>query len=359
LTPTTTSLLLLFCLGHAQVARAADDAKSDLAAVRSVVTRSLPFLEQRGVAWITQRGCVSCHQTSFLIWTHVDARRRGFAVDENKLNAWTSWALLSAIVVNQGGTPQGADTLAQLLLGREARSWAAMKPTQGTRNFEPYENLVKDLLAAQTPDGSWKAAGQSKNPPETATGWSILALTTRDNSLMKDAAPDLERLVKSNDERSKQAIDRARAWLKTVKEDPQNDLTEQIVVRVLLEKITGGPPDLIAKRQQDLVARQGADGGWSVDPKLHQPSDAFATGMALYAIAHASPNVDSDPHVTKARDFLRTTQQPDGSWRVPTTAFHPLTGRPRDARTDDVYTYWGTAWATLGLLQTMPTPSSN
>jgi hypothetical protein len=49
-----------------------------------------------------------------------------------------------------------------------------------------------------------------------------------------------------------------------------------------------------------------------------------------------------------------TEQQKNGSWIVPTTAFHPPARPERDRKTDEVYTYWGTAWATLGLLQTLP-----
>ena len=56
------------------------EGSSPEAKVRSAVERSLRFLVEKGVAWIGERGCVTCHQTTFLIWTHNEARRRGFAV---------------------------------------------------------------------------------------------------------------------------------------------------------------------------------------------------------------------------------------------------------------------------------------
>ena len=88
--------------------------------------------------------------------------------------------------------------------------------------------------------------------------------------------------------------------------------------------------------------------------------------MALYAIASATaagPAATSRPAapdeaIAKAQAYLRGSQEPGGSWKVSTASFHPLTGKPRDARTDDVYTYWGTAWATIGLLQTLPAPTA-
>jgi hypothetical protein len=62
--------------------------------------------------------------------------------------------------------------------------------------------------------------------------------------------------------------------------------------------------------------------------------------------------------IERACLFLVTKQEENGSWLVPTTAFHPPSGRPgRDKKTDEVYTYWGTAWGTLGLLHTLPVPA--
>jgi hypothetical protein len=39
---------------------------------------------------------------------------------------------------------------------------------------------------------------------------------------------------------------------------------------------------------------------------------------------------------------------------VPTAALSVSADPARVARTDAVYTYWGTAWAAIGLLRTLP-----
>src|SRR5207237_1376408 len=65
----------------------------DAAQVRKAVARSLPFLEKEGLAWMAQRKCIACHHGPFLLWSHNEARRRGFAVDAKKVAAWTDQAL--------------------------------------------------------------------------------------------------------------------------------------------------------------------------------------------------------------------------------------------------------------------------
>jgi Squalene-hopene cyclase C-terminal domain len=352
-------LITILVLGGAGRARAEDDA-AEIAETRKAVERSLPFIEQKGVAWMGDRGCVTCHQTTFLVWTHAEAKRRGLAVDERKLSEWTNWALLKVISGEDGSTSQGADTFSQLLLGRDPRAALTAKPAKWNRTIDPYENVLKDLLKDQTANGSWEAGGQSGNPPDIPTGWALYALAAREELLKaddatnpsKNANPGLVRIFTANNQALPKSRDRALAWYKTVKEDKARDLNEQLVVRLLVEK-TYGKLERVKERIRDLAVRQNADGGWTANPALNKESDAFATGQSLYALIRSGVAVD-DPAIQKGRDFLLKAQRKDGSWEVLTPTFHPKTGKGRDANTDAVYTYWGTAWAALGLLHTLP-----
>ena len=78
-------------LAIATIARGQTTAPADSANVRAAVERSLPFLEKGGVTWMNEKHCASCHNVSFLLWSHNEARARGIAVDETKLAAWTDW----------------------------------------------------------------------------------------------------------------------------------------------------------------------------------------------------------------------------------------------------------------------------
>lgn len=91
--------------------------------------------------------------------------------------------------------------------------------------------------------------------------------------------------------------------------------------------------------------RQNADGGWSQAEGMG--SDAWATGQALYALAHAGPKPD-EPAIARAKAFLIRTQREDCSW--------PMTSRPvrpggGGAKSLVPITGAGSAWAVLGLVR--------
>ena len=82
----------LFCFGTLSTMVWADDpAPVSDTAVRDAVSRSLPFLEKEGVAWMKDHGCMSCHHVPFLLWSHRSAQAQGFTVDSQKLAEWDEW----------------------------------------------------------------------------------------------------------------------------------------------------------------------------------------------------------------------------------------------------------------------------
>jgi HAMP domain-containing protein len=86
------SFLTLFCLCSMIAAvQAVDPAPVSDTAVRDAVSRSLPFLEKEGVAWMKDHGCMSCHHVPLLLWSHRSAQAQGFTVDSQKLAEWDEW----------------------------------------------------------------------------------------------------------------------------------------------------------------------------------------------------------------------------------------------------------------------------
>ncbi len=280
--------------------------------------RSLPFVKEQGVAWIKDRECASCHQVPAMLWSLNSAVKAG--IDEGKETAeWTPWAADWKHWSKSSGdgvdkvSSVNVDTMVWLLLGRDA---AAPVPAEMT-------DYRAQILKNQQADGSWKAQGQlpfAKRPPreihEVTTMWTLLAL----QGYAGQEVP-AEMLKKADDYLAK-----AQPGLST----------EWHVLKLLLKTSDAGLREALLKLQHD-------DGGWGWLSK--DPSDAFGTGMALYALARSGLPTDHAAR-QKAVQFLKKTQQPDGSWAVPST-------RARDNnKVNKTATYWGTAWAVIGLLET-------
>ncbi len=303
------ALLLLLCLPEAGADEAWD-----------IAARSLPFIRDKGLAWIEDRQCASCHQVPGMLWSLNRASRTGLDTEQKLSSNWTPWAA-DWRHWNKTGDKEGVDkvsaanidTMTSLLLGSE----------EGPASWK--EDFRSQLLKNQQPDGSWKAGGQlplGKRPArethEVTTQWVLLAL----NGLGGDPPPD-------------GVLTRAQQFLASA---AAGRSTEWHAQRLLLQ------PDSPVLRET-LLNFQHEDGswGWLVDA----PGDAFGTGLALYALARSGMTAD-DPARKRAVDFLRRTQQPDGSWAVPST-------RARDNnKVSKTATYWGTCWAVIGLLEIPP-----
>lgn len=327
----------------------ADDPRPD---ARAAVRRSLPVFEAGGMAWMQQRGCASCHHVPFLLWTRNEARRRGLPVDADKLAAWTDWTLVSMFAAGKDDAG-GLETIAQVLLGRHDASPWRRKPSKHFQSVDPFEVLWSYLVDKQKPEGSFPSDGQRPFPEEMSTGWAVLALASRGPAPVaprKGLGPDLKAMGKSLDERIPKSRERAWQWLGTVAPDGR---TEALALRLLVAD-SFGDADRARAAREELAVRQRPDGGWA--SRADGPAgDALATGQVLYA--WHSAGAPREPLVSRARQFLLTTQRADGAWHVPTSAVH---SDPKDdayrQRTDEVYSYWGTAWATIGLLHGLPAP---
>src|SRR4029078_12550164 len=70
----------------------AADASLPFDDVRTVIERSLPFIQAEGQRWIDEKKCVTCHQVPFMVWSLNSASDRGFKVDRQKLVEWNAWA---------------------------------------------------------------------------------------------------------------------------------------------------------------------------------------------------------------------------------------------------------------------------
>jgi hypothetical protein len=364
---------------------------------RQAVERALPYLKNEGIEWARRRRCHSCHHVGFMVWGLHEASRHGLAVDGKELASWSEWAVrygarqavyyqagpatlaalqkaglpasqlarvrnlrqtfltaedfrkavagvLSAddlarhegLILKTaarpgpsgGGEGAGGTVPAELLLGR---AFALTPDPKGASTA-----LVEQLLKAQRRDGSWGPGGQfyafNRPGPESVqvnTAWNVLALMACD-------APSGP---------ADQARARALAFLKGTTPGVS---TESYVVHALLARRlrdTARAQELLG----ELLKQQLPDGGWSWR-KGHAQGDAFATGEVLYALG-ALGRDGADPNVRRAWAFLAQTQRADGSWLVPSANLR--TSGPK-ASTEPIFSCWGTGWAVIGIMSTLP-----
>lgn len=216
-------------------------------------------------------------------------------------------------------------------------------PRQDVISADDLKRVSDHLLRHQEENGAWMwSSAPPKNVPppffesdEVATRLAYLALASQ----VESGADDTQAIQAS--------LARADAWLR---EQTATDTTQAAVLRLLMKQQADAPVNDLKPGIDGLLSLQNSDGGWSQIKGIE--SDAYATGQVLYALNLAGVSCEADG-VKNAVGFLARTQREDGSW--------PMTTRADRGETPTQnlipITYFGSAWATLGLLRSTPLES--
>ncbi len=294
--------------------------------LRAGITKSLGFIEREGEEWMTAKNCNGCHHMPEMLWSHREAKQRGFAVDAKKYEEWLAWA-----VERSTDKRPGLEEAALMMLALPER---------------PAPELTKLLAAEQKPDGSWNPAGQFSSMQKRGAGDAqanairlhLIALATP-----QPAAPEAAGL-------------QTKAATMLQKKDASTSM-ESLVFRALYARRLGKPEDAGALIK-DIVKRQRGDGGWSYILGENM-SDVLATGQVLYVLQENAMDPPTANAIARAQHWLLQTQRADGSWPIDITHISQVDrSGPAKAKSfkdaTGIYTYWGCSWATLGLLQGVP-----
>jgi hypothetical protein len=332
--------ILLMAIGSPAAPQQPPDEKTSGPTVREVVERSVEFLEKEGAAWVKKQQCASCHHIPVMVWALNEARHRGYRVNEKLLDDVTSWALAPEnhaqvfpdLPLDKKRTE--TDYLGPLLMALgvgaiEDRNAAVEKARQ---------RLLAHAVSQQGKDGSWNANSGGRPPVHASrdvqTSWLLLALA--DSAESKDTRGPW-----------KAQLEAAAEWLSR---NPAADSHQAFAMRLLVHERLGKPAGDLKPLVESLLGQQNDDGGWSQLKKMK--SDAFATGLSLYVLS-GQKAAGLEKAVRRAQAFLSKTQQPDGSW--------PMTSRPAEpsgpgpAGNLGPIRFFGTAWATVGLIRSSPT----
>ncbi|HJZ56107.1 MAG TPA: prenyltransferase/squalene oxidase repeat-containing protein [Gemmataceae bacterium] len=304
--------------------------------VRESVMRGLDFLALDAAKWRKERQCATCHHGTMTVWALSEAKSRGYRIEAEWLADTVTWTKERLKDIDK---PR--DTRPGWNMVNTPAVYLAMMaltvPDQDAISADELKQIASHLLRHQEPDGSWawSLAPAKNRPPPVFESDEVV-------TLMADM------VLGSQDTKGESEIrdrrDKAAGWLGKVQ---PSGSTQARALRLFRDVRTGKTPKELQPQIDALLSRQNADGGWAQDKDL--PSDAYASGQVLYFLNLAGVKADRE-EIRRAVSFLVATQKEDGSW--------PMTPRghtgEKPATNPVPITYFGSAWATLGLMRSVP-----
>lgn len=298
-----TALDWAYKFGDPEVVRALGGAPKDAASpvrlseqlpdTRTAITRSLDLLDRTSEQFFHKAACFACHEQPPAEFAAAAARAKGIPVDEKASQARIAQitATINPFALEGAAALGGADNN---LYSAEALVRAGYAPNRMT------DFLAANLAAAQGGDGGWHLPGYSRSPMQDSD-FSRTAMAIR---ALKTYGPP-GRAVEMN-----QRIARGKQWL--IHAEPV--ILEDLDMRLVGVAAAGASPADLRKLAEPILTARHTDGGWAQRDGF--PTDAYATGMTLWALNEAGVMRPDDRGVK----FLLATQNADGSWHVASRA---------------------------------------
>lgn len=311
--------------------------------VQQAVERGIAYVQTESAAWLKQRKCAACHHAGLPLWSLGQVGKLGYPIDKKYLADTLENALgsrekmIAAKLIPGPKDPPDTRPLAKgVKMGTVFMAVALESgPTPNAGQKESLKQIAAEIVEKAKPDGSWDF--YLSRPPinesqTTDAVWTVMALQGQTGA---DASPS-----------QRAALAKAITWLATPR---PTDGYQEKVLKTLVGLRTGKSRIELQPALDELFALQRPNGGWSQLPD--KPSDAFATGEALYVFSLAGYKADR-PEIKRAIDFLIANQKPDGSW--PMTSRSSPDGKPGSAKLLTPITCGATSWAILGLAKFNP-----
>ncbi len=259
-------------------------------------------------------------------------KNRGYAVKQEVLADLTEWAK-----ERLGGIDKPRDTRPDWSMVNSVALYLATMalavPGQGAVSEDELQRIAGHVVRHQEVDGfwAWSSEPPGNRPPPHFESDEVATLLAY-MSLGPQAQADTK---------ARESRERAAAWLD--KNNP-TDTKQAAGLRLLVKVRARDPAEVLRPEIYRFLRRQNDDGGWGQLDDL--PSDAYATGQALYVLGQAGLP-PGRAEVRRGVDFLVACQRADGSWPMKPRA-HP---GAKPSTNPVPIIYFGSAWAMLGLLR--------
>jgi ankyrin repeat protein/mono/diheme cytochrome c family protein len=289
----------------------------------TAVTKALAQLEKQSFNFIRISGCNSCHSQDLPVAAAAFARSRGIDAPRD----------IPRLPLSMMPPPERLMDLSIVALMGPLWELFGMGMNSEPKN-DYTDAAVRLIRSAQRPEGSWSGA-ESRRPPMASGDFMASAL----------AVFALTRYGTQTDRATADALTHASTWLARA----QPDDTQDRAFHALALNWVAPRSERARMAARSLVALQRSDGGWSQLPAM--PSDAYATGLALYTLQAAGKMRSTDPVYRKGVDYLLRTQAADGTWHVKSRAIwlQPYFESGFPYGQDQFISAAGTAWAAMAL----------
>lgn len=331
-----------------QTPQAAEPIPADT--LRAAAARGLELLVKTSPTFIKKGGCNSCHNQMLPAAAQALARRRGIAAGEAiaQLPPAVSEGTAERYAEYSVAGGAGVNALAYELFAADTAGIAADARVRAA---------VRYIKGQQQLDGYWRGGGSIANhaqqglsrpaaarPPLTFDDFTPTAYMVR--ALKTYGAP-----AEAADNAAR--IDRARQWL--VSATPRR--LQEHAFRLLGLRWSSADQRAIDGAARALQALQNANGGFSQLPTL--PPDAYATGVALFALSEAGVP-PTHPTYQTALKFLLSTQAADGTWHVRSRSleFQPYFESGYPYGRDQWISSAGASYAVIAMVAAVDPPNS-
>jgi Squalene-hopene cyclase C-terminal domain len=298
---------------------------------QSAIERGLTFLKEDAVKWRKERQCATCHHGTMTVWALSEAKAQGYHVDAQALADMIQWTK-DRFGPRPGGPPGPGPvaSVPQIYLGMMSQNLPIL-------SRDEISWIALHLAGRQADDGAWDSPPPKNGPPptwESRETMALLALLAWESYVPADAKQAAA---------AQASRDKAEAWLSKT---PSSDTTQALSLRLLLGARRRAAETQLQPAIDRLLREQNTDGGWS--QTKDSSSDAYATGQALYALSFADVKNDR-LEIQRAISFLAASQRDDGSWPMISRGHRGVAPYTNPVP----ITYFGSAWATLGLARSV------
>jgi ankyrin repeat protein/prenyltransferase/squalene oxidase-like repeat protein len=299
-------------------------------AIPEAVSQALEMAAKQSYNFIRIGGCNSCHSQDLPSAAVGFARSRGLAAPKEVPQLPQSMMPTPERLMDLSGVVSAPSTAWELVdFGMNGVERSAFT-----------DAAARAVLSLQSPNGSW-SGNESRRPPMNAGDFQSAAVCI---FALKQYAPA------GMETRATDAIARAVAWL----ESSVPRTTQDRAFHALALAWAGTAAESASRSARTLLATQQPDGGWNQLPGM--PTDAYATGQALFALSVAGKMASGEAAFQKGIDYLLRTQAADGTWHVQTRSIwvQPYFESGFPYGRDQFISTAGTAWAAMALATAAP-----